>query len=106
MGGGALSSKKNWYKLEKMGKIVWLDVSPATIGRRLNKSEKELKKRPLLADLIEGEIDARLHKLVQRLNVILSERILNYRRAHLVIADDYSEPLDFARRLADKLLNH
>ena len=85
---------------------MWLDVSPATIGRRLNKSEKELKKRPLLADLLEYEEDRRLDKLVQRLEAISSERTQRYGRAHIVIADDHSEPSDFARRLADKLEDH
>ena len=100
LGGGALIDKKNRFRIHKMGLLIWVDVSPAIIARRLIKNEHEIEKRPLISDLNSyADKDLRYQKLCDKLNDILESRLFCYKSAEIIIRDDYSTSHECARRI-------
>lgn len=90
LGGGAICDKKNRVKIMRMGLVVWLDVAPQIIVRRLLKNTLELKKRPLLTNSAKNNEKADPLKLLEKLESLLAERHTYYKNSHLVVSDDYS----------------
>eukprot|EP00752_Nemacystus_decipiens_P009186 g8207.t1 len=61
-GGGIVSEKKNWGKLQT-GMVVWLDMDPKDIFERLSKDPEQVAKRPLLSgDDPQGKLEALMEK--------------------------------------------
>ena len=74
----------------RMGLVVWLDVSPHIIARRLLKNTQELQKRPLLMSKQENAPLSDPQELLEKLESLLINRHSYYKNSHLVVSDDYS----------------
>jgi shikimate kinase len=83
LGGGAFCEAGNAEHLLRVGRVVFLDVSPAEAARRLGGGEG----RPLAA----------------RWEELLRVRLPLYRRANLTVPVDGLTPLAAARRVAARL---
>lgn len=87
-GGGVVLSETNWALMEESGVTVWLEVSPATLVRRL-RAPSARRERPLLrGDDLGGTVQQ-----------LLDARAPLYRRASLVV--DADGPVD---AVCDRLL--
>lgn len=90
LGGGTICEKKTRTFVMRMGLVVWLDVSPHVITRRLLKNTHELKKRPLLTSKQEKTSLPDPQELLEKLESLLINRHSYYKNSHLVVSDDYS----------------
>ena len=90
LGSGAICEKRNRVLIMRMGLVVWLDVSPHIIARRLLKNTQELQKRPLLMSKQENAPLSDPQELLEKLESLLINRHSYYKNSHLVVSDDYS----------------
>lgn len=86
VGGGGCVDPENWETFTKLGTIVWLNCPPLEIAKRLLMKPDELRRRPLLADLVEisDKLD-RLNKLNVRINELIESRSKQYAQAELTL---------------------
>jgi shikimate kinase len=90
-GGGAVIDDDNWHTLCDMGATVWLCTTAQEIARRLVGNEVELKKRPLLAELVdEADPLVRQKALAERLSALIGQRQERYKQADLILEDAFS----------------
>lgn len=100
LGGGALLGEQNWRVISSLGISIWINVPPTRISKRLVKNQEELKKRPLLADLLEEElVEIREQKLLKRLGLQLSSRQERFAEASIIYSDSYASSDEAARRI-------
>lgn len=90
-GGGIVLREENWLELQRLGVIVYLDVDPGVLKRRLTNTKR---KRPLL-EVEDWET---------RFDSILSERRSIYRKADFVVEVKDEELPDVAQRIKDLLI--
>lgn len=104
-GGGAVVDDDNWHAFSQMGATVWLNTSPQEIARRFITDDTELKKRPLLAELM-NEPDKRMRQtlLAERLAALIGQRQDRYKMADVIMADTFSTPESSAKKLARTLV--
>lgn len=104
VGGGAAVDDANWDILEALGVTVWLNPPANEIARRLLADELELRKRPLLADVLDQRTAPERHKLLtERVTALIGNRLGAYKRARAVISDSFSTPESTARLIRDVL---
>jgi shikimate kinase len=104
-GGGACVDDECWALIQALGTTVWINTPPEEIARRLNATEGELKKRPLLADVLahkDGE--TRMKLLSERIKALIGNRVDRYKLANLQVADSFSTPESSAHLLKDTLI--
>ena len=108
VGGGAAEAELNWEALTTLGTTVWLNPPPSEIARRLLADDVELKKRPLLADVLAAKASldrAKLQELLTvRLTALLGQRQERYKQARVIISDAFSTPESTARLIRDELV--
>lgn len=105
VGGGAVVLDESWATLSAAGVTVWLNPAPSEIARRLLADELELKKRPLLADVLEQQTTPeRLAALTERLASVVSERQARYAEARISVSDAFSTPETTAKLIRDLLI--
>lgn len=93
LGGGTITSQKNFELMKRTGKIIYLKVSPDNLYKRLkNKID-----RPLFKDMVLGENSEM--DFMNRINEMLEKRREFYEKADIIIETD-SQPLG---RTVDKL---
>jgi shikimate kinase len=93
VGGGAIMDDDNWHLLKRISTVVWLSTPVEEIARRIVMSPDEIRKRPLLGELVNIEDKNERQKLLtERLSTIVSHRQQRYGEAHYVIEDAYSTP--------------
>ena len=103
-GGGAVVDDDNWEMFREMGVTVWLSTSAHEVARRLVGSETELKKRPLLAELLEeSDLRTRQKLLAERLSALIGQRQARYKQADVVLEDSFSTAESTAKQLASAL---
>ena len=92
LGGGTLLERNNRAIVNKLGTVVWIDVSTQIIARRFLKSKALLDKRPLLCDRSGSDIDSncfQFKSLCDKLEVLLAERKVWFNRSKLMVKADY-----------------
>lgn len=92
LGGGALLERNNRAILNKLGTMVWIDVSTQIIARRFLRSKALLDKRPLLCNQLESGVDSnrfQFKSLCDKLEVLLAERKVWFNRSKLMVKADY-----------------
>lgn len=105
VGGGTVSDDENWRQLQEMGTTVWINTPPAEIARRLSASEDELRKRPLLAEVLTQKDAETRHKLLsERLKALIGNRVERYRLARVAVTDSFSTPESTAHLVKDILM--
>lgn len=105
LGGGAAENDDSWYLLQKMGTTVWINTPAEEIARRLLANEGELKKRPLLAELLTHKDPETRQKLMgERVKALIGNRVGRYKQARLVVSDTFSTPETTAHLLKEALL--
>ena len=104
-GGGAVMEDGSWEQLHAMGTVIWLNTPPEEIARRLMTNEAEMRKRPLLAELLSHkDLEMRLKLLAERLSALIGNRVGRYKQADLVVSDGFSTPESTARLLKETLV--
>jgi len=93
IGGGAIVNGENLKKLQQLGIIIWLKVSPQEIYKRLKKARK---KRPLLALESVPELE-----YIENITKILLTREPYYHKADYQIETDNKT----IREILEELLN-
>jgi shikimate kinase len=106
LGGGAFCEKRNKIRLREMGFVVWVDVSPSVIARRLIANPAEMERRPLLKECFSGKALPSYHEVLKKVEFFLEERVDHYKQAHLIIRDDYSSSDICARKVYHALLGY
>jgi shikimate kinase len=105
VGGGAVAQDSNWTELQRLGVTVWVQTAPEEIARRICMKPDEIRRRPLLQDLVNvGDRVARQKQLTERLRALLGQRRDRYSEARLSIQDSYSTPETCAYLLKSTLL--
>lgn len=104
LGGGTFLEKRNKIKLRQMGFVVWVDVSPKIVARRLVTQKDELEKRPLLREISPGKALPSYEDALKAVELLLEERVGHYKQAHLIVRDDYSSSDICARKVYHALL--
>lgn len=105
LGGGAAENDDSWFLLQKMGTTVWINTPAEEIARRLLASETELKKRPLLAELLSHkDLETRQKLMGERLKALIGNRVGRYKQARVVVSDSFSTPETTAHLLKEALL--
>lgn len=93
VGGGAVMDDENWSLLHRISTVVWLSTPTEEIARRIVMSPDEIRKRPLLGELVNIEDKHERQKmLTDRLNAIVGQRRRRYDEADFIIEDAYSTP--------------
>ncbi|MFB6249005.1 MAG: shikimate kinase [Salinibacter sp.] len=87
LGGGALASESNRAFAKKHGRIVYLEVGPETVLKRVG---DEADQRPLLQD--EEGAPLPHDRMRERIEALLADREAAYTDAHATV--DASRPLD------------
>ncbi|MBP6218100.1 MAG: shikimate kinase [Oligoflexales bacterium] len=83
LGAGSLQSQRTLDLVKSLGMVVWLDVPPSILAKRLSKNKEELKRRPLLADLSPEQLEKKLQEM-------LIERRRGYEESDLVLSESYA----------------
>lgn len=105
VGGGTVTDDDNWSVLSRMGVTVWLNPPPEEIARRIGHDEAELKKRPLLAEVLSHKDKETRHKLLsERLKALIGNRSERYRQARVTVSDSFSTPDSTALLVKDTLV--
>ncbi len=105
VGGGAVLDDTNWEILRGMGATVWLNTPPSEVARRLVMKPDEIRRRPLLADVVNIEDkQQRFRALHDRVEALVGQRRQRYGQARLVMEDAYSTPEAAALRLKELLI--
>ncbi len=104
VGAGAAVEDENWQVMQELGLTVWLNTPSNEIARRLLQNPIELKKRPLLAEVLEQQdTSQRLNLLSERLKALIGHRISRYKQSDITISDAFSTPDTTARLIKDHL---
>jgi shikimate kinase len=104
VGGGTVMDDDSWRVLERMGVTVWLSPPAEEIARRFVSNEDEIKKRPLLAELVShNDKETRQKLLTERLSALIGQRSSRYREAKFSISDTFSTPESTSRLIKDIL---
>lgn len=106
LGGGTFCEKRNKTKLRQMGFVVWVDVSPSIIARRLITNPAEIERRPILKSFLSGKALPSYHEVLRAIEFFLEERVEHYKQAHLIVRDDYSSSDICARKVYHALLGY
>ena len=105
LGGGAAMDDESWEILQHMGTTVWINTPPEEIARRLVADDDELKKRPLLAELLgDKDKEQRLKQLTDRVKALIGNRQGRYKQARLVVSDSFSTPETTAQLIKESLV--
>lgn len=106
-GGGAILDEDNWDVLSGLATSVWLKTPAIEIARRIVMSPDEIRKRPLIADLVNTEerMD-RQKQLEDRLQTLEKQRANLYNRADLTVEYAYATPETCAHFLKAHLSRH
>jgi shikimate kinase len=105
VGGGAIVEDENWNRLHRIATVIWIKTPPIEIARRIVMSPDEIRRRPILADLVKIEDRIERQKLIQdRLSVVETQRSRLYARADLIVEHAYATPDTCAYFVADQLL--
>ena len=92
LGGGTLLERQNRAVLNKIGIMVWIDVSTKIIAWRLLRSQALLDKRPLLCNLSNFNSDSndfQFKAIYDKLELLLAERRVWFNRSKLMVRADY-----------------
>lgn len=104
LGGGTFCDKRNQLKLRQLGLVVWIDVFPKIIARRLSVSSSELEKRPLLRGENHGKGLPSCKEIHETLESLYRKRSFFYKQAHLIVRDNYSSSEIYARKVYHSIL--
>lgn len=100
LGGGTLQNDENWDVISGLGVTVWINTPPRLIASRFAKNDDELRKRPLLAEMVSENLGAEKEQALQKkLEDQLSERMAGFSQAHMVFSDGFVAPDDAALRI-------
>ncbi len=103
-GGGSVVDEDNWDHLARLGRTVWLKTPSSEIARRIVMNPDEIRKRPLVADLVEVEKKAERHmKLAERFQQYETQRAKAYGRAKTVVEYAFATPDTCAHFLVKRL---
>lgn len=104
LGGGFLETAGAIESVQKMGRLVFVDVSPKEIAKRLYMSPDQLRKRPLLAQAVEIEAhEARLAFVEKKLLDLATVRRQQYERADILCDTSYSTQENCALFISKKI---
>lgn len=96
LGGGTLLSKVNQNKVLSSGFLVYIQSSPREIWNRIKHSTR----RPLLRK--DGEEWTR-EMYLERIDQLMSKRVLGYQKAHLILDRDGKEVEEIVEELLKKI---
>lgn len=103
-GGGSVTDDDNWETFARWGRTVWLKTPATEIARRIVMNPDEIRKRPLVADLVEIEKKAERHmKLAERFQQFETQRAKMYGKAQIVVEYAFATPDACAHFLVKKL---
>jgi shikimate kinase len=104
LGSGAIESDSNWFALQRMGAIGFLDTPLGLLSGRLARSAKELERRPLFKDLIVIEMhEERSRKVLQVLEDLWERRSQRFLGADVLVLNGFGTPEFVAQSLAREL---
>ncbi len=106
VGGGAVEDEGNWRALSALGTTVWLHSPAQEVARRLLMKPDEIRRRPLLADLVNiADKNERFKGLNDRINALIGQRKAKYEQARLMLVNAHSTPETTAHLLKELLVS-
>ncbi len=105
VGGGAVENEDNWRTLSALGTTIWLHSPAQEVARRLLMKPDEIRRRPLLQDLVNVvDRSDRYKGLTERINALIGQRKARYGQARLMLQNSHSTPETTAHLLKELLV--
>lgn len=105
VGGGAVEDEENWRLLSSIGTTIWLHSPAQEVARRLLMKPDEIRRRPLLQDLVNvADRGERFKGLTDRINALIGQRKARFGQARLMLQNAHSTPETTAHLLKELLV--